>query len=99
VIEHLVEYDGIAKLGHVLGCNDNVVNCCILEGFSNILETGMMAADGSFEKYSTLIEESGALDKIEKLQECENEVIPGLESHIQRLTLFLASIQECKPHN
>jgi len=54
-----------------LGCSDAGIIILCLEFFSNVLKTG--ETNGQLEEYSTIIEESGVLERIENLQNHENE--------------------------
>ena len=51
---------------------------CALDGFNKMLEAAMTR--GTLDGLTQEIEESGALDKIEELQQSENEVRMSLEA-------------------
>ena len=56
----------------VLDCADSTLIACVINFYSDILKQGERM--NKLEEFSTLIEENGALDKIENLQNHENSV-------------------------
>ena len=71
-IAHCIENGVVAGFNHVLSCQNNEVLKCALDGFNKMLEAAMTR--GTLDPLTQEIEESGALDKIEELQQSENEV-------------------------
>ena len=56
----------------VLDCADSTLVASVINFYSDILKQGEKI--NKLEEFSTLIEENGALDKIENLQNHENSV-------------------------
>jgi len=70
-IEHCVQYGAIEGLQQLLKCTDTDTLVCVLDGYTRILECG--ERHGSTEVYCDKVEECGALDQIEALQEAQND--------------------------
>lgn len=66
----LIELGVIEPLISMLGCNDIKIVQVILDGITNILN--MADAQGCTEQITVRLEEAGAIDAIEILQEHEN---------------------------
>ena len=71
-VEYVAQHDAIPAMGRLLGCSDTNIIILVLEFVENVLR----AADGRgcCEDYCTRIEEAGILDKVEDLQNHENQV-------------------------
>lgn len=77
-INHCIQNGVVAGLDKVLGCNNNEVLKCALDGFTKMLECSN--SSNTLDALAQEIEETGALDKIESLQQSENEVSVGIIS-------------------
>ncbi|KAH9321896.1 hypothetical protein KI387_016535 [Taxus chinensis] len=74
-IKYLVSQGCIQPFCDLLTCPDPRVVTVCLEGLENILKAGYDG--GHYNKYASLLEDAGGLDKIEALQEHENTDIYG----------------------
>eukprot|EP00731_Ephydatia_muelleri_P030459 Em0021g982a len=72
-VSYLVQQDVIAPLCHLLDCKDSTIIQVVLDGLGNILK--LAAQSGQSDAITSAIEECGGLDKIEKLQQHNNEDI------------------------
>jgi len=72
-INHCIQNGVVAGLDKVLGCNNNEVLKCALDGFTKMLECSN--SSNTLDALAQEIEETGALDKIESLQQSENEEV------------------------
>ena len=70
---HCIEAGVVSGFDCVLSCKNNEVLICALDGITKMCET-VSAIPGGLEALATEIEETGCLDKIEELQQNENEV-------------------------
>jgi len=69
-IEHCVQNGAIEGLRRLLNCTDSDTLVCVLDGYTRILECGERNGTTS---YCDKVEECGALDEIEALQEAQND--------------------------
>ena len=70
-IEHCVQHGAIEGLQRLLTCTDSDTIVCVLDGYTRILECGERHGTTT---YCDKVEECGALDHIEALQENQNDV-------------------------
>ena len=70
-IQHCVEHGAIEALRKLLSCSDSDTIVCVLDGYTRILECGERFGTTT---YCDKVEECGALDEIEALQESQNDV-------------------------
>ena len=71
-IQYIAELDVFEAMVKLLDCNDNQVLICLLDAYQHMLDGA--ANHCNLDPYTTAIEESGALDKLEELQSHENHV-------------------------
>lgn len=70
-VSYLIEQGAIPAMCKLLDCKDSTTTQVILDGLANMLKL----AGSSYDIIAALIEESGGLDKIEKLQQHTNQEI------------------------
>jgi importin subunit alpha-1 len=93
-IRYLVQQGCIKPLCDLLTCSDARIITVALEGLENILKIGEKDAKsvGGLNQYSTLIEEAEGLDKIEQLQNHQNNDI--YEKAVKILELYFGGEEE-----
>ena len=93
-LRHLVQCGCIKPLCDLLTCSDARIITVALEGLENILKVGEKDAKSSnqLNQYATLIEESEGLDKIEQLQNHQNNEI--YEKALKILEVYFGGEEE-----
>jgi len=93
-IRYLVQVGCIKPLCDLLTCSDARIITVALEGLENILKVGEKDAKqtGGINQYATLIEEAEGLDKIEQLQNHQNNDI--YEKAVKILEVYFGGEEE-----
>ena len=91
-IQHCVEHGAIEGLRRLLNCTDSDTIVCVLDGYTRILECGERHGTTN---YCDKVEECGALDDIELLQENQNDVSTYLLVLSHRDSLDLSMLLGC----
>ena len=83
-IKYLVQQGCIKPLCDLLTCNDARLVTVALEGIENVLKAGEQEAQqaGSQNPYTTFVDEAEGLDKLEQLQNHNNEDVYKKAMHI-----------------
>jgi len=93
-LRYLVQQNTIKPLCDLLTCSDARIITVALEGLENILKVGEKdaKASGGANQYATLIEENEGLDKIEQLQNHQNNDI--YEKAVKILEVYFGGEEE-----